>query len=197
MRIFGVILAGGEGRRMGGADKALIPLAGQSLLSRCIARLEPQVEALAISANGDAARFAGFGLPVLPDAQSLGPLSGLLAALRWASARGATAVVSASVDSPFLPGDLAPRLCLAAESAAWGVALVECAGRMHPTFGLWPVSAQDELAAFLASGAKPRVLDFARAQSAAAAPFPDPDAFMNINTPDDLTRAETLIRGAA
>ena len=84
MRIFGVILAGGTGRRMGGADKALLRVGGCSLLSHAINRLEPQVERLALSANGDAARFAGFGLPVLPDAVALGPLAGVLAALRWA-----------------------------------------------------------------------------------------------------------------
>ncbi|MGL5010390.1 MAG: NTP transferase domain-containing protein, partial [Paracoccaceae bacterium] len=80
MRLFGVILAGGQGLRMGGADKALLPLAGQPLLAHVIARLEPQVERLAVSANGDAARLAAFSLPVLPDDDaSMGPLSGILA----------------------------------------------------------------------------------------------------------------------
>jgi len=196
MRIFGLVLAGGAGRRMGGADKALLPLAGRSLLWHCLARLEPQVEAAALSANGDAARFAGFGLPVLPDDMtSLGPLSGLLSGLRWAAARGASALVTASVDSPFLPGDLVPQLCLAAEGAASGVALAESGGKMHPTFGLWPVTVEPALRGFLASGAKPRVLDFARAQGAVPAAFPDPEAFLNINTPEDLARAEILIGG--
>ena len=85
MRIFGVILAGGQGQRMGGVDKALVPLAGAPLLAHVIARLEPQVERLALSAKGDAARFARFGLPVLPDGPGAGPLAGVLAALRWAA----------------------------------------------------------------------------------------------------------------
>ena len=85
MRIFGVILAGGQGRRMGGQDKALVALAGPPLLAHVIARLEPQVERLALSANGDPARFARYGLPILPDALGAGPLAGVLAALRWAA----------------------------------------------------------------------------------------------------------------
>ena len=158
MRIFGVILAGGVGRRMG-ADKALMRLAGQTLLSHAIARLEPQVERLAISANGDPARLAHYGLPVLPDETPLGPLSGVLAALRWAAPLGATAVVTLAVDTPFAPGDLVPQLCLAAETAPEALAIASCA-KDHPTCGIWPVALIEPLAAFLASGAKPRVLAF-------------------------------------
>ena len=192
MRIFGVILAGGTGRRMGGADKALLRLAGQSLISHTVARLEPQVERLAISANGDPARFATFGLPVLPDEASLGPMSGILAALRWATPLGATAVVSVAVDTPLIPGDLTPRLCLAAESSRYGLALAHAA-KDHPTCALWPVSIAEPLAAFLGSGAKPRVLDFADAHAAARAQFPDEVAFQNLNTPEDFARAEALM----
>lgn len=195
MRIFGVILAGGAGRRMGGADKALLRLAGQSLLGHAIARLEPQVERLAISANGDGARFAGFGLPVLADATPLGPLAGVLAALHWAAPLGATAVVTAAVDSPFFPGDLVPRLCLAAEATPTGLAIAHAA-KDHPTFALWPVTLAPALSAFLQSGAKARVLDFTAAHHAARAPFPDEAAFDNLNTPEDLSRAARLL-GAA
>lgn len=179
---------------MGGADKALLRLAGQTLLSHAVARLEPQVERLAISANGDLARF-GPDLPVLADAVPLGPLSGVLAALRWAAPLGATAVVTAAVDSPFLPGDLTPRLCMAAESAPEGVAIARSA-KDHPTFALWPVSIEPALAAFLASGENPRVMAFAEAHHAARATFPDESAFQNLNTPEDLDRAETLLRSA-
>jgi molybdenum cofactor guanylyltransferase len=179
---------------MGGADKALLSLAGQTLLSHVVNRLEPQVERLAISANGDPARF-GLGLPVLADAQVLGPLAGVLAALRWARPLGATAVVTAAVDSPFLPPDLVPRLCMAAETAPEGLALAHSA-KDHPTFALWPVSIEPALAAFLESGQNPRVLAFAHAHHAARAPFPDEAAFQNLNTPEDLARAETLLRSA-
>ena len=103
---------------MGGADKAMALLAGQPLLAHVQARFAPQVEQLALSANGDPARFAAFGLPVLPDAASKGPLSGILQALHWAAPLGATAVVSVPGDGPFLPPDLVPRLCLAANPRA-------------------------------------------------------------------------------
>lgn len=196
MRIFGVILAGGQGRRMGGRDKALLPLAGRPLIAHVIDRLEPQVERLAISANGEAGRFR-LGLPVLPDEAPAGPLSGLLAALRWAGPLGATAVLTAPVDAPFLPGDLCPRLCLVAESARGGLAIAAAGGRVHPTFGLWSVALAKPLADFLASGVNPKVMDFARAQGAAEAAFPDPAAFDNLNTPEDLARAEALLAGGA
>ena len=195
MRIFGIILAGGQSRRMG-TDKALAPLAGRSLLSHVLARFEPQVETLALSANGDPARFAHYGLPVLPDAAtSHGPLSGILAALRWAAPLGATAVVSVPVDGPFLPPDLVPRLCLAAGATA--PALAASPNGLHPTYAIWPVSLAPALADFLASGAKARVRDFAQAHGAQTAAFPDDLAFANANTQDDLARFAALIGGAA
>lgn len=199
MRIFGAILAGGQGRRMGGADKALLPLAGRALAAHVADRLAPQVEDLAISANGDPARLAFLGLPVIADAESRGPLSGVLAALDRAAPLGATAVVTAAVDTPFLPGDLVPWLCLAAEGSAGGsaggVALARSGGNDHPTFGLWPVGLRAELAAFLASGAKASIRAFADAHGAARADFPDDGSFMNVNTPEDLARAEAVLRG--
>lgn len=197
MRIFGVILAGGQGQRMGGVDKAMVPLAGAPLLAHVIARLEPQVERLVLSANGDAARFARFGLPVLPDGPGAGPLAGVLAALRWAAPLGATAVVSAPVDGPFLPGDLCPRLCLAAENAPEGLAVAQAGGRLHPTFALWPVELAEPLAAFLDSGAKPKVMDFVAAHGATEAHFAEGSGFDNLNTPEDLARAEAILRGSA
>lgn len=193
MRIFGVILAGGQGRRMGGADKALVMLAGQSLIARAVARLEPQVERLAVSANGDPARLTGLGLPILPDLDPQGPLSGVLAALTWAGAQGADAVVSVPVDCPFFPGDLVPRLHLAAEMT--GISLARSGGNLHPTCALWPVSLAGALSEFLGSGVNARVRDFAEAHGAAVADFPDDGAFANLNTPADLSRAEALIAG--
>ncbi len=193
MRIFGAILAGGEGRRMGGADKALLTLGRRTLIARAVGRFAPQVEDLAICANGDPTRFATLGLPVLADAERLGPLAGVLAALDWAVPRGATAVATVAVDTPFFPGDLVPRLCLAAEDSPTGLAFAASGGRDHPTFALWPVTARAPLAAFLASGAKPKVLAFAEGRGAARALFPDHGSFANLNTPDDLARAEALL----
>lgn len=197
MLIHGIILAGGAGRRMGGADKALLPLAGRPLLSHVVDRFAPQVAGLALSANGDPERFAGFGLTVLPDADSLGPLSGVLAGLRHAAALGADAVVSVPVDSPFLPGDLVPQLCLAAESSPAGLAIAAAGGRAQPVFALWPVTLAGPLAAFLASDAKPKITDFTTAHDAAVARFPDEVAFRNLNTPEDLAQAEAFLRGTA
>jgi molybdopterin-guanine dinucleotide biosynthesis protein A len=175
-----------------GADKALLRLNGETLLSHAIARLEPQVERLALSANGDPARFASYDLPVLKDEFALGPLAGILAALRWAAPLGASAVVTVSVDTPFLPGDLTPQLCLAAETSPEGLAIATAA-KDHPTCALWPVNLAAPLAAFLHSGAKPRLLTFAEAHQTARAQFPDEDAFRNLNTPQDLAYAEALL----
>ena len=193
MRIFGVILAGGQARRMGGADKASLDFGGKSLIAHVVERFEPQVEALAISANGDPNRFARFGLPVLADDASHGPLSGILQAMLWAAPLGATAIASVPVDGPFLPPDLVPRLCLAAEPS--GVAIAASGGNWHPTFGLWPVSLAPTLAAFLASGQKARVRTFATDHGVGIANFPDDLAFANTNTPDDLVRLAARLGG--
>jgi molybdenum cofactor guanylyltransferase len=197
MQIFGVILAGGQGRRMGGADKAFLALNGNPLIWHAVERLAPQVAELAISSNSDPARFGGFGCAILPDETPLGPLSGLLTALDWGAAKGATAVVSAPVDAPFTPGDLVPRLLLAAETAASGLALAKVGGRLHPVFGLWPVSLRTGLRVFLNSGAKPRVRDFADLHPPAFADFQEETAFLNLNTAEDLARAETMLKDKA
>ncbi|MEZ5798091.1 MAG: molybdenum cofactor guanylyltransferase MobA [Paracoccaceae bacterium] len=193
MLIFGIILAGGMGRRMGGADKALLDLAGRPLVAHVADRIGPQVAALAVSANGDPARLAALGLPVLPDDLSLGPLSGLLQGLRWAAGQGATLLLSVPVDAPFLPGDLVPRLLMAGEGAR--PALARSGGRVHPVCGLWPTGLAPALERFLASGAKARVMDFATAHDAALADFPQDGAFSNLNTPEDLAHAEALLKG--
>ena len=196
MRIFGVILAGGQSRRMGGMDKAFVSLGGRPLIAHVLDRLEPQVERVLISANGDPARFAAFGCPILADASPQGPLSGVLAALTAASELGATHVVSTPVDTPFLPGDLVPRLLLAAEASPNGLALSSDATRDHPATAIWPVGLASALSAFLAGG-EAKVTRFTDAQGAARAMFPDPRAFLNLNTPEDLAAAEAVLKGAA
>jgi molybdopterin-guanine dinucleotide biosynthesis protein A len=196
LRIFGVILAGGQARRMGGADKAFVPLAGRPLVAHVLDRLEPQVERLLISANGDPSRFASLGNPVIPDAAPQGPLSGVLAALTQAARLGATHLVSSPVDTPFRPGDLVPRLLLAAEASPEGLAIARTADGDHPTTALWPVSLAPSLAAYLAEGGA-KVTRFTEAHHAAHADFPDACAFMNLNTPEDLGIAEAMLKGAA
>lgn len=178
---------------MGGTDKALLPLSGRPLVSHVQDRLEPQVERLALSANGPADRLGFTGLPVLPDHVSQGPLSGILAALDWAE--GADAVVSCAVDTPFLPCDLVPRLWLAGEG---GLAVAECGGRIHPVCALWPRAIAPDLRTFLASGGA-RMMEFCDRLGAAHARFAPgaPDPFLNLNTPEDLALAEQTLREGA
>ncbi|MFT7594649.1 MAG: molybdopterin-guanine dinucleotide biosynthesis protein A [Paracoccaceae bacterium] len=201
----GVILAGGLASRMGGGDKGMLSLGGRPLLSHVIERLEPQVATLALNANGDAARFAGFGLPVLPDTIDgfAGPLAGVLAGLDWAAAQGADSIVTAAADTPFFPGDLVPQLLLAGEGM--GAPLVLAATpdpkrgqARHPTFGLWSVSLRDDLRAALTGGLRKVVL-WTDQHDGRVAVFPVHriDPFFNVNTPDDLERAENLLAGSA
>lgn len=175
---------------MGGSDKALMAFAGVRLVDRVLDRFAPQVAALALSANGDPARFAALALPVLADAApSRGPLSGVLAGLTWAAGIGARQLVTVPVDAPFLPQDLVPRLLWAGESAPGAPVLARSTSGLHPTFALWPVAAAPALADFLASGASPRLRDFAGQLGAVFADFPAEAEFANLNTPDDLARA--------
>ena len=193
--IAGLILAGGQGRRLGGRDKALIDLGGKSLVRRAVERLSLQAAPLALSANGDPQRFAALGLPVLPDriAADAGPLGGIHAGLVWAAGLGAARLVTVAVDTPFFPADLVERLSTASgddnrpTSAASGDGL-------HPTFGLWPVGCAGRLAAFLGDGHR-RLGDFAASENAITVGFAGgtPDPFFNINTADDLAAARKML----
>lgn len=195
MQPAGVILAGGRAARMGGGDKGLLPLGRTTILDHVVARLAPQVSHLALNANGDPARFARFGLPVLGDgvAGFPGPLAGVLAGLDWAAALGLDAIVTAAADTPFLPEDLVPRLCLAAGTAGAPIVLAVASSGRHPTFGLWPVDLRDDLRRALEDGTR-KVMDWADRHGAAMAMFPDKsvDPFFNVNTPEDLARAQVL-----
>ncbi|WP_127559516.1 molybdenum cofactor guanylyltransferase MobA [Nioella ostreopsis] len=195
----GVILAGGQATRMGGGDKGRLLLGGRSLMSRVIERIEPQVAALALNANGDLSRFADLGLPVLPDpvAGFPGPLAGVLAGMDWAASEGADHVVTVAADTPFLPEDLVPRLLLAAEGGApiaLASSVVEGREMRHPTFGLWSVGLREALQAALDRGER-KVGLWAELQGAVLARFLSGpvDPFFNINTPEDLARAEERV----
>ncbi|AVO38384.1 molybdenum cofactor guanylyltransferase MobA [Pukyongiella litopenaei] len=197
----GVVLAGGQARRMGGGDKGLLRLGGRTILSHVIDRLAPQVAGLALNANGDPARFAGYGLPVIADTVGgfAGPLAGVLAGLDWAAGQGADRIVTAAADTPFFPCDLVPRLLLASEGMADPLALAAtpdpARGQVrHPTFGLWPVALRDDLRAALEGGLRKVVL-WTEPHGARIAEFPTGavDPFFNVNTPDDLTRAAALL----
>jgi molybdenum cofactor guanylyltransferase len=196
--IAGVILAGGRATRMGGGDKGLRVVGGRRLMDHVLDRLAPQVGTLAINANGDPARLAEFGLPVLADSlpDHPGPLAGVLAGLDWAAGIGAQSIVTAAADTPFFPRDLAARLVAAAgPSGLCLAASPDEDGRMqrHPTFGLWPVALRGDLRAALTGGLRKIVL-WTDGHGAGTAPFPsDPfDPFFNVNTPEDIALAETL-----
>ena len=194
----GVILAGGQATRMGGGDKGLLPLGQGTLLSSVIDRLEPQVAGLALNANGDAARFADLGLPVLADSIEgfAGPLAGVLAGLDWAAEQGAETIVTAAADTPFFPCDLVPRLLLAADGMTHPLALAATPDAKrgtarHPTFGLWPVALRDDLRSALAVGLRKVVL-WTEKHDGREALFPDEAAFFNVNTPEELATAEAM-----
>lgn len=184
---------------MGGGDKALLALGNSTLLDHVIARFAPQVGTLALNANGDPNRFHT-DLPVLGDSIPgfVGPLAGVLAGLDWAAEQGADVVVSAAADTPFLPCDLVVRLLHAAERQGTPIALAASGmpARPQPTFGLWPVSLRDDLRAALNGGLR-KILDWTNRHGAAIAAFDsDPfDPFFNINRPEDLIRAEKLLKG--
>ena len=193
----GVILAGGQATRMGGGDKGLRQVAGQPLLDHVLERLRPQVDRIALNANGDPARFATYDLPVLPDSLPdwPGPLAGVLAGMDWAAAQGADAVVSVAADTPFFPRDLVAQLQAAAGTSGLALAATREGGKLwrHPTFGLWPVALRDDLREALKGGLRKVVL-WTDQHSAGTAEFAtEPfDPFFNINTPDDIATAEQI-----
>ncbi len=192
-----VLLAGGLGRRMrqdgAVADKPLRALAGQSLLAHTIARIRPQVGAMAINANGDPARFADFGVDVIADdvPDYPGPLAGILAGMRWAAARGCADVLSGPPDPPVLRSDLVVRLQAARAQAGVPLACAGSGGWRHPVVGLWTVALADALEADLRAGMR-KIGQWTAQYGVAVAEFEigRVDPFLNINTPDELTMAE-------
>ncbi|MCL6708129.1 molybdenum cofactor guanylyltransferase [Pseudomonas sp. R2.Fl] len=185
-----VILAGGLSRRMG-ADKAGISLAGRPLVAHVAERIAPQARRLMVNAP------AGTDLPypLLPDTlpDRPGPLAGILAAMRHAESLGAAKVLTVPVDTPFLPRDLAERLATA--STGDTIAVASSGGRIHPVAALWPAALASDLETWLAEPDHRRLTDFLARHPVVGVDFAlDPvDPFFNVNTPDDLARAETLL----
>ena len=197
--LLGLVLAGGLGRRMDGADKPLLRLGGRTLLERVVERLAPQCpDGLALSANGDPSRFAPFPGPVLPDRVPghPGPLAGILAGLDFSVARSGSEdgdMLSVPGDAPFLPPDLAARLIVARDEAGAAIALAASGGREHYTVALWPVGLRADLRRALVERDERRVGTFIARHGAVAVAWPTApvDPFLNVNTPEDLTAAET------
>jgi molybdopterin-guanine dinucleotide biosynthesis protein A len=194
----GVLLAGGLARRMGGGDKPMRQIGGRTILERVIARLMPQCDGLILNANGDPARFAAFGLPVLADTVENfpGPLAGILAALDWAAIHrpDVSWILSAAGDCPFLPRDLVARLhrARAAENAELAVAASD--GQSHPVIGLWSIALREQLRhALVVEGVRGVGRWTERYQLATVEwPVETLDPFFNANTMDDIAVAEQL-----
>jgi len=196
--IVGIILAGGRAERMGGGDKGLREIGGNTILRRVIERMQPQVDALALSANGDPVRFAEYGLPVVPDSVPgfAGPLAGVLAGLDWAVANHPQAhyVVTVPADGPFVPRDLVKRLVAAVTADDAELATAASGVQTYPVVGLWPVRLRPALKDALVKEGLHKVDAWTRRYRRAIAPFPaEPvDPFFNANTPEQLAEAERL-----
>jgi molybdopterin-guanine dinucleotide biosynthesis protein A len=201
--VVGVILAGGLARRMGGGDKCLQLLGGRPLLDHVIARARPQVATLVLNANGDPARFAAFGLPVVPDSVEgfAGPLAGVLAGMDWALAQvpGARWIATFASDTPFFPLDLVSRLHEAVLRQGARIACASSGGRPHPVFGLWPVDLRDALERAMREEGLRKIDLFTARWPLATVDWPDQpfDPFFNANRPDDLERAQELLARVA
>jgi molybdenum cofactor guanylyltransferase len=194
----GVLLAGGLARRMGGGDKPMRLIGGRTILDRVIARLRPQCDGLLLNANGDPARFAAFGLPIIADsvADFPGPLAGILAGLDWAATNlpGTSWVLSAAADCPFLPRDLVARLHRACADQNAQLAVAASGGQSHPVIGLWSVGLREELRHALVEQDVRKIDRWTARYKLATVTWPaEPlDPFFNANTADDIAEAERL-----
>ena len=197
--VVGVLLAGGQSRRMGGGDKCLRMLGGRPILARIIDHVRPQVRRLILNANGDPARFADYGLPVAGDSVEgfAGPLAGVLAGLDWAAAHAPDCPMVATVptDAPFLPEDLVSRLLSAVEKEHANLACAASNGQAHPVVGLWPVRLRGELRRAITEEDVRKVDVWTARYRLATVEFPcvPVDPFLNVNRPEDLAEAERFL----
>lgn len=195
----GVILAGGLARRMGGGDKPLLKLDGKPLVSHVAERLQPQCSHLILNANGDPSRYTAIDVPVVPDPlpNCPGPLAGVLAAMDWCAENnpGIRWIVSVPGDTPLIPDDLVARLHETRSAAQTPLACATSGGREHYTVSLWSIHLREDLRRALTSEGEHRVGGWAKAQGLTTADWPDEplDPFFNINTPEDLNAAHTML----
>jgi molybdopterin-guanine dinucleotide biosynthesis protein A len=194
----GLVLAGGLARRMGGGDKARIKIGGSTILQRVLACLTPQCGRVIINANGDPARFADTGLPVVADSVPgfAGPLAGILAGLDWVAANAPAIewLVSVPGDCPFLPKNLVTRLHEARASSNTPLACARSGEWRHPVVGLWPVKLREDLRHALVSEGLHKIELWTARHGVAIAEWPTAlfDPFFNVNTPEDAAQAEAI-----
>jgi molybdopterin-guanine dinucleotide biosynthesis protein A len=196
--VCGIILAGGLARRMGGGDKPLKTIAGKPILAHVIERLQPQCARLVLNANGDPARFASFGLPVVADdvPDFAGPLAGILAGLSWIAANvpDCECAISVAADTPFIPRDLVARLRAARLNEACDIAVAASGGRTHPVIALWPIALRTELRRALTQEGERKIDRFTARYPVAEVSWPkEPyDPFFNVNEAGDIEAAEAI-----
>jgi molybdopterin-guanine dinucleotide biosynthesis protein A len=201
--VLGLVLAGGLARRMGGGDKALLRIGPETILDRALRTLGAQCARTILNANGDTARYAFTGLPIVPDSVAgfAGPLAGILAGLDWAAAHAPELawMVSVPGDCPFLPADLLERLWTAKRQADTPLACARSGEWRHPVVGLWPVALRHDLRHALTEEGLRKIEVWTARHGVAIADWPaEPiDPFFNVNTPEDLARAAGLAQGAA
>lgn len=197
--VVGILLAGGQARRMGGGDKCLIKLAGRPLLSLAIERLKDQVGDLVLNANGDAGRFGAFGLPVISDVLpgSEGPLAGVLTGMEWVrdNIPEASHILTAPTDTPFLPLDLVARFQHAAAEEKAELVCAASNNRSHPVIGLWPVSLAAQLRSAMTDEGIRKIDLWTARYDLAVVDWPSRphDPFFNINRPEDVTAGEAIL----
>jgi molybdopterin-guanine dinucleotide biosynthesis protein A len=183
--VAGVVLAGGQGRRMGGVDKGWVELAGRPMIAQVIDRFAPQVGELLINANQNLERYASFGVPVVPDAIGgfAGPLAGLHAGLARTSK---PYVCTVPCDSPFVPADLVARLAASLVRERADLAVARTFEQPHPVFALMRREVLPGLAAFLESGGRKIDAWYAALAVVEVAFDDEADAFRNVNTREEL-----------
>jgi len=202
--VAGILLAGGQSRRMGGGDKCLRTLGGVPILSRIIECAAPQVGPLVLNANGDPTRFATFGLPVAADVIEghAGPLAGILTGLEWTAREAPDCrwLASFACDAPFLPTDLVARLLAELEANEADLACARSRGRSHPVFGLWPLGLLDDLSRAVREEEIRKVDIWTGRHRLVEVDFPDADTargpldpFFNTNRLEDLDEAKKFV----
>ena len=198
--VIGVLLAGGRSTRMGGGDKCLLTIGGQTILARIVDRTKSQVKSLVINANGDVLRFSNFCLPVVPDVIPgfVGPLAGVLSGMEWALNNDPDCrwIASIPTDVPFIPNDLIFRLAKAVVDQDAELACAVSAGRIHPVVGLWSIELRDKLRQALVIEETRKIVDFTANYRLAKVVFEvgSVDPFFNTNRPEDLAVAEQLLK---